>query len=184
MSLIKESLPPGAIVFSTPRETSRLSGAIIESSRKIGGEITFSHCGVIVNHGMIIHASSTRGVIIEPLKKFIDNAGAVAREVLDDADVADRGFKLCYQQIGRPYNHAYYPGEEGLYCSELLTECFLLDDGSRYFALTPMNFSDINGSIPEFWVKKYKQYGRTIPEGIPGSNPQKLYMQLQARKSR
>lgn len=80
--------------------------------------------------------------------------------------------------IGRPYDNAFEPGTDALYCSELVYECYLKDysddKGNPLFDAKPMNWRDANGNIPQYWIDHFKALGKPIPEGLPGTNPTDL----------
>jgi hypothetical protein len=130
--------------------------------------------GIVANHDMVIHACREFGVVIDPLKKFLASLKLYILKEVRDKDVAKRGCLNAYQQIGRPYNLSYYPETAGLYCSELVTECYLSPDGNRYFQLEPMSFI---GASESYWDNYYKKLGLAVPHGVLGSHPQKLFLQ-------
>lgn len=63
-----------------------------------------------------------------------------------------------------------------MYCSELVYESYLDDNGEHIFLARPMNFRAPDGSMPQFWVELYDALGCPVPEGVPGTNPNDMYM--------
>lgn len=37
-----------------------------------------------------------------------------------------------------------------------------------------MSFRDAEGQMPAFWVELFAKLGETVPEGVPGTNPNDL----------
>jgi len=174
----------GGIIFTT--ENNAHSQAIQESSSTVrnpaSNGVFFTHCGIVASPDMkwdtvIIHSSPNKGVHIDSLKDFLHSATWAVAETVCDEQVAIRAVSLAEKNLGRPYNHTLYPDREGLYCSQLVTVCYLNKDGTSYFESTPMNFRSPDGSMPKFWTETFQAYRTQIPESIPGSNPHKLYLQ-------
>ena len=84
----------------------------------------------------------------------------------DTADVAvsANGF------LGWPYDDAFLPDNDKLYCSELIYECFW-KDGEHLFEAKPMNWRDADGNIPKYWIEHFRKLGVPVPEGVLGTNP-------------
>lgn len=61
-----------------------------------------------------------------------------------------------------------------MYCSELVYESYLNEDGSHIFNAIPMNFRASDGSMPEFWTSLFARLGSPVPEGMPGTNPNSI----------
>ncbi len=75
---------------------------------------------------------------------------------------------------GRPYDAAFLPGEEALYCSELVYVCYRDPQGEPLFDTVPMSFQDPEGHTVPYWRAHYDSLGIAIPEGEPGTNPNDL----------
>jgi hypothetical protein len=167
---------PGTLIFQTLKGDSAFTRAIATSALA-DKNIVYNHVGIAANHGMVIHSRPGAGVVIEPLEKFFRDTRKIVFRRVCDTKVARRGLSAAYHQIGRPYNATYYPNSDGLYCSELVTECYKLPGGKSYFNLEPMNFRDSNGILVAYWKNFYKKLGISVPEGLPGSHPNRLFLQ-------
>ena len=75
---------------------------------------------------------------------------------------------------GRPYDQTFRPGNEALYCSELVYECYRDSTGAPLFTTIPMTFKGADGAMVPYWVSHYAALGVAIPEGEPGTNPNDL----------
>ena len=42
------------------------------------------------------------------------------------------------------------------------------------FAESPMNFKDIEGNFPKYWIEYYKKLNKEIPQDKIGMNPNKM----------
>ena len=166
---------PGTIIFSNRSDS--LLGKAVSESATAQNPIRFNHVGIAANYRMVIHSTSESGVVIESLEDFLKGTDCWTLKSIHDARVAARGLARAYSQIGRPYNRTYYQKQAGLYCSELVTECYLRVNGERYFDLEPMNFRDKDGEVLSYWLDYYKRIRVAIPENIPGSHPNGLYLQ-------
>ena len=76
--------------------------------------------------------------------------------------------------VGHPYDFIYQPGIEEVYCSELVSECFVDRHGAKLFPPIPMSFHDASGNITPYWNDFYSRRGMDVPEGKPGTNPGEL----------
>lgn len=128
----------------------------------------------------IIDATGSRGVDRHPLDTFIRDFALpdgsypefiVKRVIGVDADAAvERAKSFC----GRAYDVRFLPENEDLYCSELLQISYLDVAGKPVFKNEPMNFMASDGTIPPYWKELFEGLGMDIPQGVPGSNPQKM----------
>ena len=80
----------------------------------------------------------------------------------DTAAVIARAKKL----VGKPYDNAFLPDNDAYYCSEHIQVAF-----SGIFPSQPMNWRDVEGNLPEYWIKHFEELGLPVPEGVPGTNP-------------
>ena len=113
-------------------------------------------------------------VRITPLDDFLGENGAVLHARVNvDFDV-DASVEHCLTMVGKPYDDLYLPGDSAVYCSELVQLCYVNEAGDHVFDTVPMSFHDATGQVTEYWKAFYAQYGLTVPEGEPGTNPGEL----------
>lgn len=125
----------------------------------------------------VIEASPEVGVRELPLEEFLSESikingkpGVVIKRIKVDIPVSDI-IRRAQSFLGQPYDWYYLPDNEMLYCSELIYESYLDENGEHIFTANPMNFRAPDGSMPEFWTNLYQKLGIDVPEGIPGTNP-------------
>ena len=128
----------------------------------------------------IIDATIAHGVDRHPLDTFLRDftlkdgsypTFMVKRVKGVDADAAvERAKTFC----GRAYDIRFLPENEDLYCSELVQKSYLDTAGRPVFESEPMNFMAPDGSMPPYWVWLFGQLGMEVPQGMPGTNPQKM----------
>ena len=162
---------------------SDFSQAIADATSQEYEKMRFVHVGIIeVNDSNInvIEASPQEGVRIIDLKDFLRSApsieGKPAVEIkrciidfpIEETIQRAKGF------LGEPYDWWYMPDNGKMYCSELVYESFLDQQGKPIFEAQPMNFRAKDGSMPQFWIDLFEKIGESIPEGAPGTNPSDL----------
>lgn len=128
----------------------------------------------------IIDATIARGVDRHPLDTFLRDFtlpdGGYPEFIVKrvkgvdiDAAVA-RAKTFC----GRSYNISFLPDNDDLYCSELVQKSYLDAKGQEIFQSEPMNFKAADGTMPPYWEWLFAKLGMDIPQGLPGTNPQKM----------
>ena len=75
---------------------------------------------------------------------------------------------------GRGYDMYFLAENEELYCSELVQRSFLDAVGNQVFESEPINFCAPDGTMPPYWDWLFGQLGMEIPQGQPGTNPQRM----------
>lgn len=128
----------------------------------------------------IIDATIARGVDRHPLDTFLRDFRMrdgrypefiVKRVKGVDPDAAvERAKTYC----GRAYDVRFLPDNEEMYCSELVQKCYLDADGRPVFQSEPMNFKAPDGTMPPYWERLFGRLGMDVPQGLPGTNPQKM----------
>ena len=128
----------------------------------------------------IIDATIAHGVDRHPLDTFLRDFSLpdgsypefiVKRVKGVDADAAvERAKTFC----GRAYDTRFLPNNDELYCSELVQNCYLDAAGRPIFESEPMNFKAPDGTMPPYWEWLFAQLGMAVPQGVPGTNPQKM----------
>lgn len=157
--------------------------AAISAATGTEGELNITHVGIVEvdkDDIWIIDATPKRGVERHSLQSFLeDNAlddgtppvYVVKRVKRFDADAAvARANAFC----GRSYDFCFLPENDELYCSELIQKCYLRRNDEPLFESEPMNFLATDGTMPPYWEELFKAMGMDVPQGVPGTNPQRL----------
>jgi len=153
-----------------------LCDAIIETTPCEAGRM-FNHCGIIHYEGNLPYVIEAIGkkVSLNPLSDFLkrDTSSVlyVARLKPQYASYIEPGVKKAIIYLGTPYDDLFLPGDDALYCSELVYKVFKKDSAPNLFPLAPMTFKSKSGKTFPAWESYYKEYKKPIPEGQPGINP-------------
>jgi hypothetical protein len=75
------------------------------------------------------------------------------------------------ERLGLPYNAAFQSHGPGLYCSQLVYECYRDGEGRPLFDLRPMTFRTADGETGPGWMEYFRGLGVGPPEGVLGTNP-------------
>jgi len=128
----------------------------------------------------IIDATIAHGVDRHPLDTFLKDFtlrdGSYPQFLIKrvkgvDADAAvERAKAFC----GRAYDVSFLPDNEDLYCTELVQRSYLDAAGEPVFESTPMNFKAPDGTMPPYWEWLFGKLGMTVPQDLPGTNPQMM----------
>lgn len=128
----------------------------------------------------IIDATIAHGVDRHPLDTFLTDftlkdgslPAFIVKRVsgVDTQAAVERAKALC----GRSYDFHFLPDNEDLYCSELVQLCYLDAAGNQVFDSEPMNWLSPDGSMPPYWEWLFGQLGMEVPQGLPGTNPQRM----------
>ena len=141
---------------------------------------SYSHVGIYERGRGVWEATPEAGVTCTPLEDFLTSAADADGHPRVDAFKVNAPFdedflrKRLSQLEGRPYDRAFDPGDDQIYCSELVQLCFHSPDGTPLFETIPMTFRDSKGRLVRYWKHYYRSLGRKIPEGRPGTNPSAL----------
>ena len=163
-------------------DAENISRAIAEST-STGDEINYIHTAVLEvddsGKVWVIDATLAHGVDRHPLdtlfKDFTLNNGRRATfkvmRLMDDSG-CPRHVQQCKALLGEEYDLYFLPGNGRHYCTEIVYDCYLEADGRHIFDAPPMNFRNKYGEMPEYWTWLFNQLGRSVPQGVPGTNPQ------------
>lgn len=172
----------GDLLFEVGKE-SRMTDAIVDATAHNGAS-GFSHVAILERDGdeyFIIEATSKGGVRRITLDEFLHGAGhddkgrpLVAVYRLRDSSPAAAAVERAKTHIGRPYDFAFMPDNDAYYCSELVYESYLDDNGEHIFTAHPMTFKGRDGSFAPFWTELFDSLGMDIPEGVAGTNPEDM----------
>lgn len=175
-------LMPGDLLFQT-EGNSEFSEAI-SSATASSDSVRFVHvamvCEVTDSCTYILEADPQEGVRKTTLDEFTAHSpeyngkpGVVIMRLEEDFQIGET-LRRAESFIGQPYDWWYLPDNGKIYCSELIYESYITNEGNRIFEAAPMNFRAPDGSMPEFWIKLYDELGVAVPEGLPGTNPNDL----------
>ena len=173
-----ERLRSGDLIFVAPQmEADGMDTAIVAAT---GGpdSLNFTHVAIVEVQGnsvWVIDATGKRGVCRRPLEVFLEDfpgsVFAVRRVTGVDASAAvSRARSYC----GRSYDYRFLPDNEDLYCSELVQKCYLDASGAPVFPGEPMNWLAPDGSLPAYWEELFAGLGMPVPQGVPGTNPERM----------
>lgn len=87
---------------------------------------------------------------------------------------ASRYVENAKRFIGEPYDVTFLPDNGAKYCSELVRDSYVLEDGSYIFGAAPMNFKDSAGEMPVYWERLFSRLGIPVPQGVLGTNPKAM----------
>ena len=76
--------------------------------------------------------------------------------------------------VGLPYDVHFLPENGAYYCTELVYDSYLQEDGTPIFHAAPMNFRNTAGEMPRYWEQLFARIGQSVPQGVPGTNPQAM----------
>ena len=183
----RETLRTGDLVFvgipaDYSLEEDSMSSAIADATGK--GPLNIIHVAIAEVDGdgtWIIDATIRHGVDRHPLDTFLrdftlkDGSLPVfeVKRLKDSAD-AEAFVENAKKYLGQPYDTYFLPDNGALYCSELVRESYLGEDGTPLFDEVPMNFCDSEGNMPVYWEQLFAILGMDVPQGAPGTNPQKM----------
>ena len=155
----------------------------ISSATGEAGALNLTHVAIAevkADSIWIIDATTARGVDRHPLDTFLRDFSlpdgslpvfVVKRVKGVDVDAAvERAKTFC----GRAYDIRFLPDNEDIYCSELVQKSYLDAAGRPVFESEPMNFKAPDGTMPPYWEALFDRLGMAVPQGLPGTNPQKM----------
>lgn len=130
----------------------------------------------------IIDATIKHGVDRHPLDTFLRDFtlrdGSLPTFKIMRAQVsakqAEQFVQNAKKYLGQPYDVSFLPDNGAMYCSELVYNSYITPDGKHLFSEAPMNFLDKDGNMPPYWTQLFSRIGEQVPQGIPGTNPQKM----------
>lgn len=158
--------------------------AAISAATGTDNPLSITHVAIIelTRDGIwIVDATPKRGVARRPLETFIeDNTledGSLPEFVVKRVDGVDPDAAVARAKVfcGRSYDLRFFPDNEEMYCSELIQQCYLDENGVPVFESRPMNFLASDGTMPPYWEQLFRELGMEVPQGVPGTNPQRLF---------
>lgn len=157
-------------------ENSAFSQAIKSATAKDGTDYTHIGMVEVAQDGVfVIEATAEKGVVrtawVEFMRANKGRAMSLMRLKKSIKFNANTIIARAKGYLGQPYDWAFLPDNDKMYCSELVWEAFVDEKGKRIFTANPMNFYDEKGNLPEFWVQNFKKLGISVPQGVLGTNP-------------
>ena len=182
-----ERLQNGDLIFvGIPMDYVAESGSMDEAISSATGEdgrLNLIHVAIAevkADSIWIIDATIAHGVDRHPLDTFLKDFtlrdGSYPEFIVKrvkgvDTDAA---VKKAQTFCGRAYDVRFLPDNEDLYCTELVQKSYLDAAGKPVFESEPMNFRAPDGSMPHYWEWLFGQLGMEVPQGVPGTNPQRM----------
>lgn len=185
-----DSLQSGDLLFQAG-ERSDMTGAITAATGE-NGRLNFSHVGIaVVKNGAdsVLEATTDGGVRLTALPEFLARSAkiggrpAVIALRLRDTTGVSEAIERARGYLGLPYDYSFRPDNGKFYCSELVWECYRKADGSPLFTARPMNFRADDGTMPQFWTDLFARQGESVPEGVPGTNPNDMAQEPALREA-
>lgn len=155
----------------------------VEASTSGRDQMPFTHVGIAVREGKnvwIWEAHPDGGVRRTPPESFLSEAAqrggrpvvSVFRLKRKYRRFIPAAVKRLYALEGKGYDFLFLPENDAYYCSELVQAVFGDGNGSYLFPSAPMSFADKRtGQTAPFWTEYFQRRGKSVPEGVPGTNP-------------
>ena len=162
-----------------------MSQAIADATA-IGDTVNFIHTAVLEVDAegsvWVIDATLAHGVDRHPLDTLLSDftlhrGGRATFEVmrLKDNRQARRYAEQAKALLGEEYDLYFLPANGRHYCTELVYDLYVREDGSHVFDCVPMNFKNAAGEMPAYWTRLFDSLGEPVPQGEPGTNPQQMH---------
>lgn len=163
-------------------DTSSMSSAIAAAT---GGEgsLNYIHTAILEVEGdsvWIIDATIKRGVARYPLDTFLvdftlSDGSYPVFEIMRFIDGTRDMVSKAKEFLGQPYDVYFLPDNGAMYCTELVRDSYLDENGRPLLPSAPMNFKAPSGEFPPYWTWLFDSIGAPIPQGVLGTNPQDMH---------
>ena len=167
------------IDYNVTDTTDMCSGIVSATGDSIG--INYIHVAIaeVANDSVwIIDATLKHGVDRHPLDTFLCDftLGDGSLPQMDIMRLTDNSNAAKYVEnakkfVGCGYDLYFQPDNKEQYCSELVRNSYITNNGEHIFSEAPMNFKSNDGEFPPYWVWLFEQIDQPIPQGVPGTNP-------------
>ncbi|MGQ9847296.1 MAG: YiiX/YebB-like N1pC/P60 family cysteine hydrolase [Bacteroidales bacterium] len=136
----------------------------------------FTHVGILIKdeqNQWVVAEAISKGVCLTKLDTFIHRSGKkniFVGRVKPEYKIPT--LKEIKKFLGKPYDTAFNIYNDAYYCSELVYNLYLDNNGKPIFQLSPMTFKDpeTNEYLPA-WINYFNDLNMPIPEGELGLNP-------------
>jgi uncharacterized protein YycO len=154
-------------------------------------EVTFGENNISYTHVGIVSVENDTIFVIEAFPPVVSKTSldtflkrsanlaekpivAVGRIKQEYREIIPQAIVRAKKLLGKPYDYVYLPDNDAYYCSEIITFSFLDKKGMPIFESVNMNFRDVDGNLPNYWIEHFEMYDTAIPENCLGSNPGNL----------
>lgn len=151
-----------------------------------GDSLNFIHAAILevddAGAVWVIDATIAHGVDRHPLDTLFSDftlhrGGRATFEVMRLAD--NRNAAAYVEQakvfLGEEYDLYFMTFNGRHYCTELISDAYVDEDGHQWFEPEPMNFKNAEGEFPSYWVRLFERLGEPIPQDELGTNPQAMH---------
>lgn len=182
-AMYAQNLQTGDLFFVVSGK-SPYSDAISQSTAFAEDSLAFDHVAMLWITAdsvfNVIEAVPQNGVHITTLDSFLVSAthlkgrpGVVVKRLTGNFS-PDDAVRNALRYLGQSYDWYFEPDNGCMYCSELIYESYLNNEGDHIFNTVPMNFKSSDGTIADFWIKLFEDAGKPVPQGERGTNPQDM----------
>lgn len=134
----------------------------------------------------VIDATLAHGVDRHPLDVMLEDfalkngysCGYIVMRLKDNRR-AKKYVENAKKELGKSYNLNFTPCDDALYCTELVRNTYLDRKGNPIFEEAPMDFTDREGNMPDYWTWLFGLLGKEVPQGVMGTLPQSMIHDLQ-----
>ncbi len=148
--------------------------------------LTFIHAGIIeideADSLWILDVTMKNGFKRHHFDSFLNNfrsrSGAVPMVLvkrLKDNSKVEEYVRNARKMMGQPYDFQFAPDNGALYCTELIYNSYVNEDGTHVFEEYPMNFKNADGEFIPYWVRVFDKINRPIPQDVMGTTPDGMY---------
>ena len=162
-----------------------MAQAIAESTA-VGDTLNFVHAAILevdeAGAVWVIDATIAHGVDRHPLDTLFSDftlhrGGQATFEVMR---LSDNRHAAAYVEqakvfLGEEYDLYFMTFNGRHYCTELISDAYVDEDGHQWFEPEPMNFKNADGEFPSYWVRLFAKLGEPIPQDELGTNPQAMH---------
>lgn len=169
--------------YTVEGDTASMSDAIVAATGD-ESQINYIHVAILEKSGdttFVIDATLKRGVARYPLDTMKEDFRLKSGDYpvftvkrLKQNKQRDQWIANAKHFIGRGYDLSFLPDNDEQYCSELVWNSYLGEDGEKIFRSSPMNFRSADGSFPPYWMWLFSRIGMPIPQDVEGTNPNDL----------